>query len=50
MQLREKEIKGWNKKKKDELIRSFNPSWKFLNDEILGEWPPTKTSHRGKAY
>ena len=27
---REKEIKGWTRSKKDELINSFNPSWKCL--------------------
>lgn len=48
--LREKEIKGWSRKKKDELIKSVNPSLKFLNYELLGEWPPRITSHRGKAY
>jgi len=47
---REKEIKGWSRKKKDELIKQFNPSLKFLNHEVLGEWPPTNPSHRGKAY
>jgi putative endonuclease len=31
---REKEIKGWRREKKDALIRSFNPEWKFLNAEI----------------
>ena len=31
---REKEIKGWRRSKKDELINSFNPEWKFLNDEV----------------
>ena len=31
---REKQIKGWLRKKKDELINSFNPEWKFLNDEV----------------
>jgi len=36
---REKEIKGWSKKKKIELIASFNPHWKFLNHELPGEWP-----------
>jgi putative endonuclease len=28
---REKEIKGWTRKRKDDLISSFNPCWKFLN-------------------
>ena len=31
---REKEIKGWTRKKKEQLIQSMNPEWKFLNDEI----------------
>lgn len=30
----EKEIKGWTRKKKETLIESFNPSWRFLNDDI----------------
>lgn len=44
---REKEIKDWNRKKKEELIYSINPEWKFLNSEIM-EWPPHKTV--GKRY
>ena len=31
---REKEIKGWRRQKKVDLINSFNPEWKFLNGEI----------------
>ena len=31
---REKQIKGWTRKKKEELINDFNPEWKFLNNEI----------------
>ncbi|UGU17740.1 GIY-YIG nuclease family protein [Sinomicrobium kalidii] len=31
---REKELKGWRRAKKEALIRTFNPEWKFLNDEI----------------
>ena len=31
---REKELKGRRRSKKDELINSFNPEWRFLNDEI----------------
>jgi len=30
---REKEIKGWSRKKKDALITSFNPNWNFLDPE-----------------
>lgn len=36
---REKEIKGWLRGKKNELIESENPMWKFLNSDIM-EWPP----------
>ncbi|MBS4069626.1 MAG: GIY-YIG nuclease family protein [Sulfurimonas sp.] len=27
---REKEIKGWSRKKKEALINTLNPNWKFL--------------------
>ena len=30
---REKEIKGWTRAKKDELINSINPNWDFLNEK-----------------
>ncbi len=39
---REKEIKGWSRKKKEELINQLNPDWKFLNKEICEQWPPPK--------
>lgn len=29
---REKEIKGWSRKRKEELIKGFNPNLEFLND------------------
>lgn len=29
---REKQIKGWLRVKKEQLISEFNPDWKFLND------------------
>lgn len=32
---REKEIKGWNRKKKEQLIKTMNPSWKDLYNSIL---------------
>jgi len=38
----EKRIKGKSRNWKEELINSFNPMWKFLNREIVGEWPPNK--------
>ncbi|MBI5541978.1 MAG: GIY-YIG nuclease family protein [Bacteroidia bacterium] len=31
---REKEIKGWSRKKKEILINNFNSKWEFLNDKI----------------
>lgn len=31
---REKQIKGWLRKKKIDLINSVNPTWKFLNNEV----------------
>ncbi len=31
---REKEIKKWNRKKKEALIEKFNPEWKFLNESL----------------
>ena len=44
---REKEIKGWRRSKKEALINSFNAEWKFLNEELLGKWPPDEIiAHR----
>jgi len=31
---REKEIKGWRREKKNNLIHSFNPDWNFLNSDF----------------
>lgn len=31
---REKEVKGWKREKKIQLINGFNPEWRFLNDEV----------------
>lgn len=31
---REKEIKGWSRKKKIDLINTLNPEWEFLNETI----------------
>ena len=39
---REKQIKGWSRKKKERLIESFNSEWKFLNVEIFQKWPPVE--------
>jgi putative endonuclease len=43
---REKEIKGWNRQKKMNLIQSENPTLRFLNGELFDEWPPTGMFHR----
>ena len=32
---REKQIKKWNREKKENIISKFNPDWKFLN-ELFG--------------
>ena len=37
---REKEIKGWSRKKKMALINTLNPQLEFLNEKIFGYWPP----------
>ncbi|MEL6539604.1 MAG: GIY-YIG nuclease family protein [Bacteroidota bacterium] len=31
---REKEIKGWSRAKKEQLIATINPEWKFLNEDV----------------
>jgi putative endonuclease len=33
---REKEIKGWRREKKNELVRTSNPSWKDLRHDLFG--------------
>ena len=34
---REKEIKSWTRDKKEALIQTFNPDWRFLNDDIKSQ-------------
>ena len=31
---REKEIKGWKRQKKNELIQNFNPEWRDLSEDF----------------
>ncbi|RYF89350.1 MAG: GIY-YIG nuclease family protein [Chitinophagaceae bacterium] len=31
---REKQIKGWRRSKKEDLIHTNNPQWNFLNEEV----------------
>jgi putative endonuclease len=44
---REKEIKGWRREKKIDLIKTENPNLVFLNDTIFDTWPPLEMYHRG---
>ena len=44
---REKEIKGWKRIKKEELIKLANPEMIFLNIELFGKWPPDNMFSRG---
>ncbi|HNN31961.1 MAG TPA: GIY-YIG nuclease family protein [Chitinophagaceae bacterium] len=32
---REKQLKGWDRSKKEELIKTKNPEWTFLNNDWL---------------
>ena len=32
---REKQIKGWNRKRKNKLVENMNPQWEDLYDKIL---------------
>ncbi len=32
---REKQIKGWRRDKKNELVETVNPNWKDLSDELF---------------
>lgn len=37
---RDKELKGWVRNKKLELIKTENPELKFLNEQVCTKWPP----------
>jgi putative endonuclease len=43
---REKELKGWRRKKKEELIKTKNPNWVFLNNTVCRQWPPKESPAR----
>lgn len=34
---REKELKGWKRSKKNDLITSFNPSWRDLSNTLFNQ-------------
>jgi putative endonuclease len=46
---REKEIKGWRRQKKLDLIYSYNKDLRFLNEEVSGFWPPQDFKHRKES-
>ncbi len=37
--IREKQTKGWSRKKKEDLINMTNPAWKFMYNELKAEIP-----------
>lgn len=37
---KEKLIKEMTKEQKEALIAEINPTWRFLNEDICGMWPP----------
>jgi len=40
---REKQLKGWSRKKKEALINNMNPKWTDLGTSVLGlEQPPSR--------
>lgn len=43
---KEKELKGWSRKKKTALIRTKNPDWTFLNISFCNRWPPKEKPQR----
>jgi len=43
---REKELKGWNRTKKEALIKTKNPDWTFLNNTVCRCWPPKQKPDR----
>jgi len=46
---REKQIKGWTRAKKVALIESENPTWRFLNKDIM-DWPPAKDASPRRTF
>ena len=47
---REKELKGWSRKKKNALIASMNPKWNFLEAEVWKLWVGKKWNVIQKSH
>ena len=45
---REKQIKGWKRAKKNDLIESMNPNWEDLYDFVIGAKRRTDSSLRSE--
>jgi putative endonuclease len=43
---REKQLKDWNRARKEALITKNNPAWTFLNKSICIVWPPKENPFR----
>ena len=43
---RETEIKKWSRSKKENLIKTKNPHWNFLNISFCKHWPPQTNNKR----
>jgi len=43
---REKELKGWSRRKKEDLIKTKNPNFTFLNAQVCIHWPPKEIAKR----
>ena len=44
---REKQIKGWSRKRKMLLINKLNSELRFLNEDLFGTWPPKHMAGEG---
>ncbi len=43
---REKVLKGWSRRGKDDLIKTKNRDWTFLNGRVCIHWPPKEEVKR----
>ena len=47
--MREKQIKGWKRMKKNNLIESMNPDWEDLYDFVIGAKKKTDSSSQSSS-